>query len=249
MGCGADVTDTNEEAPDPSARSSVAPACIVHEGDLVLTTNDEVSAAANVGEVRGDLIIRGTELADLGPDLLPCLTAVRGSMVVGPLSTPLSTSVTLEALEVVDGGLAVGYLDVQSTATALAFPRLRRVGSPATPGGLLIGEAKLLERVELPALEEVHGDFVVEWLILRQLDARALRTVTGALTVGPATDLQSLDLRALVQVGGLVSLRELPQIPYSEARLLAAAAEGTPDISRVGCDRRDGDRSPDCDNP
>jgi hypothetical protein len=86
-------------------------------------------------------------------------------------------------------------------------------------------------------------------LILRQLDARALRTVTGALTVGPATDLQSLALGALVHVGGSVSLRELPQIPYSEARLLAAAADGTPDIRRVGCDRRDGDRSPDCDNP
>jgi hypothetical protein len=147
-------------------------------------------------------------------------------------------------LEVIDGGLSVGYVGIQTDEAALAFRRLRRVGTAATPHGILIGEARLLKHVDLPVLEQVYGDFTVAWIDLPDLRAPELRTVTGSLMLGPAAELASVDLEQ-VRVGGALTAVELPLMPYSRVRALAVSAAET-DIQRVGCSRVDRDMSPDC---
>jgi hypothetical protein len=222
------------------------PTCVKYPGDLILATADDVIAAADVGEVTGDLVVNGgiPELGTLGANALPCLTAVRGSVVIGPSGEMLPMGIVIDALEVIDGGLSVGYVGIQTDEAALAFRRLRRVGTAATPHGILIGEARLLKHVDLPVLEQVYGDFTVAWIDLPDLRAPELRTVTGSLMLGPAAELASVDLEQ-VRVGGALTAVELPLMPYSRVRALAVSAAET-DIQRVGCSRVDRDMSPDC---
>jgi hypothetical protein len=224
--------------------------CVGHVGTLVLETRDDVVSAANVGVVDGDLVITADEPYEITAEDLPCLTAVSGSVIIGSANPSAFTSVVLGSVETIDRGLVIGYVDIQVPGgMALAFPRLRRVGTPANAGGVTIAEANVSDGVRFSALEEVHGNLMIGWLTARAVDFGALRYVSESLSLGPAAELQQLDFGQLERVGGDVTADLMPHIPYSWVLTIGDVTEGTTTSTQVGCARTDGDMSPDCANP
>jgi hypothetical protein len=223
--------------------------CVGHVGTLVLETRDDVVSAANVGVVDGDLVIVADEPYEITAEDLPCLTAVRGAVTIGSEKPSAFTSIVLGAVETIDRGLVIGYVNIQVPGgMALAFPRLRRVGTPANAGSVTIAEANVSDEVRISALEEVHGNLMIGWLTARAVDLGALRTVSESLSLGPAAELEQLDFGQLELVGGDVTADLMPHIAYSSVLTIGGLTEGTTRSTQVGCARADGDMSPDCAN-
>jgi hypothetical protein len=223
---------------------------LVHEGDLVLENEAGVAAAADVREVTGDVIVRGSEPYAIGPDDMPCLRVVRGALTIGSVEVPRFTSITFAELEWVEGGVSVGFVESGSAdAVALALPRLSRIGSDARRADLVIGEGRLFDTVSLPALEDVSGDVRIGWLEARRIELGSLHTVGGELSLDTISALEAIELGSLTNVGEGFTAQSLPKIPYSSLAEVALAIAPPVQISNVGCNRADGDASPDCAAP
>jgi hypothetical protein len=173
--------------------------CVMRCPTVVVDGPAALAAAHRCREIEGDLLFRSSELQSIGPDDLPYLERITGSLIsVG--SKPLR-ELTLPALRVVGTEQRASLVEI----------------------GLDGGE---LTRVSLPRLRNVHGGLGILGLYgLRELDLGALKRVdeTLALTNLPRLDKLSLDQELFV--GESLQLEYLCSLPADALELPAAAQQ------------------------
>jgi len=143
------------------------------ERDVVLTTSEDVVAAAGCREITGKLVIRGVGITTLAP--LAKLARVNGDVHIAGVFSLDSVS-GLDALREVGGNLLVSGNPI---ATGVFFPALARVG-----GNAAVRANGAALTVSLHKLERVGGSLAVfsNGSMLR-LDLSALRHIGGAFRV------------------------------------------------------------------
>jgi hypothetical protein len=180
--------------------------CLMRCPNVMLATQADLRAAQACREIDGDLTVRSMELERIE---LPYLEHVSGSI------------------------LAVGG----SPLVEFALPALREVG---TPGSLDIVElgftTSVLQRVSMPELHTVHGDFsIVAAEGITELHLPELRTVDGAFGLIGLPRLTTLELNEDLKPGRLAAFQSLCSLPFTALNSPSALTTEQLSLQDLGC--------------
>ncbi len=170
---------------------------------ITIRSLEDLGAVRRCGEIQGDLTIASMGLTQISAGDLPFLTTITGDLIiVGAHGTnePALLSVTLTSLREVGGAIivaGVGQLEARGSGPLeeLHLPALQHIGEHDRAG--LVAFMASIKTLDLPSLETIEG-----WLELNTL-----------------TDLCSVQVPRLKQVGGL----DLNYLPLASAEDLAPA--------------------------
>ena len=183
-----DLTVTSYNKAQRTYKYVVRRTLLDNEGDVVLTTAEEVAAfaAQGINKINGNLVI-GKVTGAVKEDSLTSLAAlsalkeVTGNIKVNPTFGGTSLQ-GLENLERIGGLIMLGRATDYAAwgirkLREVNLPNLKKVGS-----GLTVS-ADTLEVLNLPALESVGGSLAVQVWDVREMNFSALQTVGVDLTL------------------------------------------------------------------
>lgn len=201
----------------------------VHEGTLILGSQEDVDANLDVEEVDGDVTAELVSILDV--------TDMQVRFVHGELrfdGVEDLAELDLLKLEAVDGGVFVNFI---ATLQAVTLPELRSIGEqPVSPdnGSFIVKHCDTLKSIQVPRLEVVGGD--VAWSTydypnfptsldaspatlpqLETITAPSLQSIGGWLDIEDAVALNTLSVPVLQSIGGSLVLYgnlSLASIPF-----------------------------------
>ena len=184
-------------------------------GPTMVQSRADVENSQLCAEIRGDLSINTTLIANITADDFPRLAKITGSLfLVGfPVGNGAHLeSVTLVALRRIDGGIAV----------------LGTVGN----AGAAVGP---LSELHLPALTSVGTGLAVKIAALKVLDLPSLVSVGGYFELSGIDRLCEVDFGKVQRIDGDLNLYLVPKLSSKQLEPLRAATTGAVTRSLLGC--------------
>jgi hypothetical protein len=206
--------------------------CSDAAGDFTLTTSADFTNARHCWEIDDNLIV-SANFATVTDDHLPYLVEVSGDLTLQYGGSLIE--ITLPRLERIGMGFSTG----NNLVERIFLPELQQIGEFSTTDGFNVG-LSLATAIYAPKLERVYGPLLIQGAPnLTSVRFDSLAYVSGSLTIASANMISTLDIGVLdmrFDVGGSITLNDLPKIPWSTFTPFILPLNGDEDVTSVGCE-------------
>lgn len=190
-----------------AACDAQAKVCVTRCATTTILTQATLEAARYCREIEGDLIVE-PDFSAIRPEDLRFLVTITGDLHAA--SNPA--------------------MPVPSVLETFTLPALTSIG-----GDVRFGPLSRLQFVSLPRLERVDGVVTFGFAPLERIALPSLTTVKGALSLTSGlTSLVQLDVRKLMEVGGVLSVIGLCNLPWSQVEPISTLGLSQA-VFNIGC--------------